>query len=75
MANIKRSFGSTVRRRRQKMGLSQEEFAELAEIHRTYVSSIESGKVAAGIEVCSKVAKALNTPLHLLIREAETEYK
>jgi len=75
MANIRRSLGIAVRRRRQKLGLSQEEFAELAEIHRTYVSSIESGKVAAGIEVCSKVAKALKTPLHLLIREAETEYK
>ena len=75
MANIRRSLGIAVRRRRQKLGLSQEEFAELAEIHRTYVSSIESGKVAVGIEVCSKVAKALNTPLHLLIREAEAEYK
>ena len=75
MADIKRGLGVAVRRRRQKMGLSQEEFAELAEIHRTYVSSIESGKVAAGIEVCSKVAKALKTPLHLLIREAEVAHK
>jgi len=75
MLNIKQGFGATVRRRRQRLGLSQEEFAELAEIHRTYVSSIESGKVTAGIEVCSKVAKALKTPLSNLIREAEEEYK
>ena len=71
MTDIKRHFGVVVRRRRQKLGLSQERFAELAEIHRTYVSSVESGKVAAGIEVCSKIAKALKTPLSQLLRETE----
>jgi transcriptional regulator with XRE-family HTH domain len=74
MANIKRRFGVSVRRRRQELGLSQEQFAELADIHRTYVSSIESGKVSAGIEVCSKIAHALKTPLYQLIREAETSH-
>ncbi len=72
MVNIRRSFGTAVRRRRQKLGLSQEVFSELADIHRTYVSSIESGKVAAGIEVCYKVARALKIPLSKLIQEAES---
>ena len=72
MTNIKRSFGATVRRRRQKLGLSQEEFAELAEIHRTYVSSIELGKVDVGIGVVYKIAEALNLPLSKLLKETES---
>ncbi|MFA5143296.1 MAG: helix-turn-helix transcriptional regulator [Candidatus Omnitrophota bacterium] len=60
-----------VRRRRHNMGLSQEDFADKAEIHRTYVSSIELGKVDVGIGTAYKVASALNQPLSKLIKEAE----
>ncbi len=74
MLNIRRKFGLAVRRRRQKFELSQEVLAEHADIHRTYVSSIESGKVTAGLEVCSKIAKALKIPLSQLIREAEKSH-
>ena len=44
-------FGKAVRRRRLKLGLSQEDFAEKADVHRTYISSIELGKVSVGLEV------------------------
>jgi len=42
-------FGVAVMRKRHKLNLSQEDFAERANIHRTYVSSIELGKVDVGI--------------------------
>lgn len=71
MTNIRKEFGKAVRKRREELGLSQEKLAEIADIHRTYVSSIELGKVAVGIEVCHKIAKALKTPLSRIIREAE----
>ena len=71
MSTIRKTFGRTIRRRREKLNLSQEQLAELADIHRTYVSSIELGKVTAGIEVLYKIATALKTPLSKLIREAE----
>jgi transcriptional regulator with XRE-family HTH domain len=64
-------FGKAVRRRRLRLGLSQENFAENAEIHRTYVSSIELAKVEIGIGVAYKLAKALKTSLSKLIRNAE----
>ena len=70
MPDPSRDFG-TVIRRRNKLGLSQENFAERAEIHRTYVSSIELGKVQVGLSVAFKLAKALGVPLSQLIREAE----
>ena len=68
---FREGFGVAVRRQRHKMGLSQEDFADKADIHRTYVSSIELGKVDVGISVAYKIAAALNTPLNLLIKEAE----
>lgn len=75
MSNIEKKFGRVVRKRRKKLGLSQEAFAEKAQIHRTYVSDIEHGKVQVGIGVAEKLADALDKPLSYLIREAEAEYK
>lgn len=53
------------------MGLSQEEFAEHANVHRTYVSAIELGKVSVGIEVANSLAGALGIRLSELVRRAE----
>lgn len=66
-----KEFGIVIRRQRNKLKLSQEDFAEKANIHRTYVSSIELGKVQVGLGVAFKLAKALGVPLSKLIREVE----
>lgn len=68
---FKREFGMAIRRRRHKLNLSQEDFSDMANIHRTYVSSIELGKVDVGIGVAYKIAKALNLPLSKLLKETE----
>lgn len=60
-----------MRRKREKLGLSQEQFAERANVHRTYISSIELGKVSVGIEVANEVATALGMRLSELIRRSE----
>lgn len=75
MGKLEKKFGRVVRKRREQLKLSQEAFAEKADIHRTYVSDIELGKVSFGIEVAEKLASALGKPLSNLIREAESEYK
>lgn len=69
--NFIREFGLEVRRKRHKLGISQEKLAEKANIHRTYISSIELGKVDLGIGVAYKIAKALNLPLNSLFRKVE----
>jgi transcriptional regulator with XRE-family HTH domain len=71
MKKIEQLFGEAVRRRRVKLGLSQEGFAAKAEIHRTYVSAIELGKVAISISIAQKLAAALGLPLSKLIQDAE----
>ena len=70
--SIQKDFGTSVRRHRHKLGLSQEEFAEKADIHRTYVSDIELGKVEVGIRVAQKIAKALRVSLSKLTKEAKS---
>jgi transcriptional regulator with XRE-family HTH domain len=67
----RRTFGRAIRNRRESLRLSQEDFAERANIHRTYVSSIELGKVSVGIDVAQSLALALNMKLSDLVRMSE----
>lgn len=71
MEPIERQFGAVVRRRRLKLGLSQEEFAAKAEIHRTYISSIELGKVQVSIRIAQQLASALKVPLSRIWQDIE----
>jgi transcriptional regulator with XRE-family HTH domain len=72
MKTIEKLFGAAVRARRLELRLSQEDFADKAEIHRTYVSSIELGKVQVSIAVAQKLAIALEKPLSRIWREIES---
>jgi len=67
----RRTFGRAVRRQREGLGLSQEDFAERANVHRTYISAVELGKVSVGIEIANALAGALGLKLSALIRRAE----
>jgi transcriptional regulator with XRE-family HTH domain len=71
--SIHKTFGKVVRKRREASGLSQEALADLAGIHRTYISSIELGKVRLGLEIAQKVADGLKVALSELIAEAERD--
>jgi len=65
------AFGLAVRRARTELGLSQEGFASLAELDRTYVSSLERGKRNPTLATQHRLAKALGYRLSALIQEAE----
>jgi transcriptional regulator with XRE-family HTH domain len=52
-------FGENVRKRRRKLGLSQEELADRAELHRTYIGSIERGERNVSLENIVRLAAAL----------------
>lgn len=54
------SFGLRVRSIRLAKGLSQEQLAELAGLHRTYVSSLERGQRNVGLDNVLALAQALN---------------
>lgn len=68
--DIRQRLGLNVRHSRKAKGLSQEQFAFEADIHRTYVSDVERGARNVTIEVVEKFAKALGvTPGYLLDAE------
>ena len=53
------AFGSVVRTKREALGMSQEELAEEAHLHRTYMGGIEQGRRNLSLLNILKVAKAL----------------
>ncbi|WP_430445326.1 helix-turn-helix domain-containing protein [Sphingorhabdus contaminans] len=65
--NIQQRLGKNVRTRREAIGLSQEAFADLAELHRTYISDIERGQRNPTIQVVEKIAVALNVSAGALL--------
>lgn len=68
---IRDLLSTAIRKRRNKLGLSQEEIAYRAGIDRSYLSEIECGKVAVSVEVAHQIAKALKTSLTTLTKEIE----
>ena len=69
--NIRNLFGSNLRRLRIEKGLSQEQFAELCGLHRTYISDIECFRRNVSLEAISKIAEALNVKPYILFMEEE----
>ncbi len=53
-------FGKRVREERMKLGLSQEQLAARAEVHRTYIGMIERAEKNITLENIEKICKALN---------------
>ncbi len=52
-------FGRAVRKRRLELDLSQEDLAERADLHRTYVADIERGVRNLSLRNIDKLAQAL----------------
>ena len=70
--DIIRVFGSNVKAYRQRIGLSQEAFAEKCGMHRTYISAIECFRRSISLENIQKIADALEIePYQLLLDNNE----
>lgn len=67
MANVFVRFGMRLREIRLKKELSQERLAELAGLHRTYVSSVERGERNISLENIDRLSKALGEPMAKLM--------
>lgn len=57
--NILIQFGQKVQRLRNEKGLSQEQLAEIAYVHRTYIGMIERAEKNITLLNIEKIAKAL----------------
>lgn len=65
--DVRRRLGSRLQCLRQNVGISQEELADRAGIHRTYVSGVERGIRNPTVTVLEKLAAGLGVDLPTLV--------
>ena len=65
--NILKTFGENVRKYRREKGLSQEELAFKANLHRTYIGMIERAEKNITLINIEKIANALEVNIKELI--------
>ncbi len=68
---IKKSFAEVLREVRQEKGLSQEALADLAGLHRNYVSEVERDLKSPSLRTLSQLAQALDVPAWVLLKRME----
>lgn len=71
MANVMVRFGVRLREVRTKVGVSQEKLADMAKLHRTYVSAVERGRCNISLVNIEKLAAALEVTMRELMPDAE----
>ena len=69
MEDVRLRFGKGVRKRRQKIGVSQEEFADMCGLDRTYIGGSERGERNVGLVNVEKIAKAFRISVSELFRD------
>ncbi len=69
--DIIKVFGTNVRKYRNQLGISQEKFAELCGLHRTYISDVECFRRSISLENIQRIATALNIDTYKLFIDGE----
>ena len=70
--DLRRLVGTNVRYWRERLGVSQEELAFRANLHRTYVSGVERGVRNPTVVIVGRLAEALGVePEHLLAKKVK----
>jgi len=60
MDDVRVRFGKAVRQKRTKLGVSQEEFADMCGLDRTCIGGIERGERNVALRNIEKIAKAFD---------------
>lgn len=68
-SNILEKFGEKLKQLRKVKGLSQEQLAEKANLHRTYIGMIERAEKNITLLNIEKIANALDTKISSLLNE------
>ena len=68
MEDIRVRFGNALRQKRTKLGVSQEAFADMCSLDRTYIGGIERGERNVALVNIEKIAKTLRLTIAELFR-------
>jgi transcriptional regulator with XRE-family HTH domain len=66
--DVRIRFGKAIRNRRERLGVSQEEFADMCELDRTYVGGVERGERNLSLVNIEKIALAFRVSLSELFK-------
>lgn len=69
--DVRERFGTAVKFRREELGMTQEDLAEKAGIHRTYLSDVERGTRNLSLVNIEKLAAALAFTMSKLFEAVE----
>ena len=67
--DILKLFGENLRKYRMNLGISQEKFAEMCNLHRTYISDVERGQRNISLNNIQKIADAIGIETYKLFLE------
>lgn len=70
---LKAILANRIKEFRQERGLSQEDFAELCEFHRTYIGSVERGERNVTLSTLEVFASVVGISVPELLTEKESE--
>ena len=70
--DILKRFGLTIKRLREKKGISQEKLGEISDLHRTYIGMVERAERNITLKNIEKIAKALETDISKVFEELES---
>ena len=65
------NVGKNLRRLRNQLGVSQDEFADMAGLHRTYIGAVERGERNITLSTLQRIATALKAEPKELLMEAD----
>lgn len=69
-SELRRVFAANVRTCRKQLGISQEEFADRAQVHRTFIGAVERAETNISIDNIARISAALGvTVAELMIEE------
>lgn len=70
-ATLLQRLGKALRTRRETAGYSQESYADLIGMHRTYYSAIERGEKNLQLDTLQRICVGLDTPIWVVLKDAE----
>ena len=67
-SKLRRIFAEHVRARRKELGISQEELADRAQVHRTFIGAVERSETNVSLDNIARISDALGVPAFELLR-------
>jgi len=70
-SHLRRVFGGNVRAARRNISLSQEELADRAQVHRTFIGAVERAETNISLDNIGRISAALGLRASELLREQD----